>query len=81
MPKALPRACISTQTTRIIASEAGSSIAAPTPVSARPPISTGMDGAAAQSRDAATNTTAPAMKTSRRPKISANSPPVSNRTP
>ena len=67
MPSALPRCLASVQTTRMIASEAGSNRAAPTPASARAPIRTGIEGASAQARDAAMKTAAPAMKTSLRP--------------
>ncbi len=80
MPSARPRSTGSRHTTRTIASDAGSSSAAPTPASARAPISTDTDGASAHSSDAIVNTAVPAMKMRRRPSRSASRPPVSSST-
>lgn len=66
-PSARPRSTGSRHTTRTIASEAGSSSAAPTPASARAPISTPTVGANAQSSEATVNSAVPAMKIRRRP--------------
>jgi hypothetical protein len=51
----------------MIAREAGSRRAAPTPANARPVIKTEIDGATAQMSDAAVKTAAPIMKMRRRP--------------
>ncbi len=62
----------------MIASEAGSSKAAPSPASARAATSSVAVGASAHSTEATLNSAAPAMKIRRRPYKSANSPPVSS---
>ena len=59
MPRTRPRDAGSGQTTRMIARDDGSSSAAPTPVRARPAISTPMPGANAQITDATVITAAP----------------------
>ncbi len=66
-PNTRPRAAGSGQTTRMIASEDGSSRAAAMPVTARPPINTPTLGAKAQIRDPAAMTIVPTAKARRRP--------------
>ena len=79
-PSARRRAAASGHTTRTIASEAGSSNAAPTPAKARAAISTRTSGASAHPTEAAAIIAAPATKASRRPYRSAISPPLSSST-
>ena len=66
-PSAVPRSRASVQTTRMMASDAGSSSAAPTPDSARAPIRITTDGAIAHISDDTVKSAAPAMNTRRRP--------------
>ena len=67
MPSAWPRSASSRHTTRMIASEAGTDSAAPRPASARPAISTPIDGATAHNNEAAVKIATPIVKMRRLP--------------
>jgi hypothetical protein len=76
-PSARPRSTGSAHSTRRIASEAGSSSAAPRPATTRPRMSVAGSSASPQARQPAQKMPTPAMKMRRRPNRSPSSPPVS----
>jgi hypothetical protein len=79
-PMALPRSAGGNAET-ITASAAGVSAAPATPWSARPAISTSIEGATAQITEVAPNATTPDRKTRRSPKMSPSEPPMRRSDP
>jgi hypothetical protein len=78
-PIALPRRA-GGNTALISVSDSGSTIAAPTPCTARAVISAPMLGASAHATEPSVNTASPTVNTRRRPNRSPRAAPVSNST-